>query len=363
MIYLDYTANTPADPDVLDAYLAAERRYIANPNSTHIAGQEARAEMERVTQSIAQHLGVQPAEIIYTSGASEANNLALKGIAHASRHIGKHIISTQLEHSSVGASLSALQQQGYEIDLLDIGRDGRVDLDQLRELMRDDTILVAVCAVDSELGTIQPIREIAGIVKPYPGCRLHVDATQAVGKTDLWLDGVDTMSFTAHKFYGPNGIGALYKRRGLVIEPQISGGASTTIYRSGTPTLGLAVSLDAALTKALAGQDARNAHVQRLHDRLLAGLQQYSLVRVNSPAHAVSYRQCQRDRRQGHAVSAGAERTGRLRVGQIGLLVGRSAVQGRVRRQPGSPQRAVQLAHQHQPLDHRRGDRRLPASL
>ena len=137
MIYLDYTANTPADPDVLDAYLAAERRYIANPNSTHIAGQEARAEMERVTQSIAQHLGVQPAEIIYTSGASEANNLALKGIAHASRHIGKHIISTQLEHSSVGASLSALQQQGYEIDLLDIGRDGRVDLDQLRELMRD----------------------------------------------------------------------------------------------------------------------------------------------------------------------------------------------------------------------------------
>ena len=133
------------------------------------------------------------------------------------------------------------------------------------------------------------IREIAGIVKPYPGCRLHVDATQAVGKADLWLDGVDTMSFTAHKFYGPNGIGALYKRRGLVIEPQISGGASTTIYRSGTPTLGLAVSLDAALTKALAGQDARNAHVQRLHDRLLAGLQQYSLVRVNSPSHAVPH--------------------------------------------------------------------------
>lgn len=198
--------------------------------------------MERVTQSIAQHLGVQPAEIIYTSGASEANNLALKGIAHASRHIGKHIISTQLEHSSVGASLSALQQQGYEIDLLDIGRDGRVDLDQLRELMRDDTILVAVCAVDSELGTIQPIREIAGIVKPYPAVACTW-TPPAVGKTDLWLDDVDTMSFTAHKFYGPNGIGALYKRRGLVIEPQISGGASTTIYRSGTPTLGLAVSL------------------------------------------------------------------------------------------------------------------------
>ena len=158
-------------------------------------------------------------------------------------------------------------------------------------LMTSAIILLLVFIVTSltSMRQIQPIREIAGIVKPYPGCRLHVDATQAVGKTDLWLDGVDTMSFTAHKFYGPNGIGALYKRRGLVIEPQISGGASTTIYRSGTPTLGLAVSLDAALTKALAGQDARNAHVQRLHDRLLAGLQQYSLVRVNSPAHAVPH--------------------------------------------------------------------------
>ena len=289
MIYLDYTANTPADPAVLNAFIAAEQRYIANPNSTHIAGQQARAEMDRVTSSIAQHLGVQPAEIIYTSGASEANNLAVKGIAQAARHIGKHIISTELEHSSVGASLSVLQQQEYEIDLLRIGRDGRVDLDQLRELLRDDTILVAVCAVDSELGTVQPNREIAELVKLYPGCRLHVDATQAVGKTDLWLDGVDTMSFTAHKFYGLNGIGALYKRRGLVITPQISGGASTTIYRSGTPTLGLAVSLDAALTRALDAQAARTAQVRLLHDRLVAALRRYSLVRINSPETAVPH--------------------------------------------------------------------------
>ena len=273
----------------MNAFIAAEQRYIANPNSTHIAGQQARAEMDRVTNSIAQHLGVQPAEIIYTSGASEANNLAVKGIAQAARHIGKHIISTELEHSSVGASLSVLQQQGYEIDLLRIGRDGRVDLDQLRELLRDDTILVAVCAVDSELGTVQPIREIAELVKAYPGCRLHVDATQAVGKTDLWLDGVDTMSFTAHKFYGLNGIGALYKRRGLVITPQISGGASTTIYRSGTPTLGLAVSLDTALTLALDAQAARTAQVRLRHDRLVTALRRYSLVRINSPETAVPH--------------------------------------------------------------------------
>ena len=289
MLYLDYSANTPVDEAVLQCFCEAERRYPGNANAHHQAGTAAKAAINEATRSIARCLGAPPAGIIYTSGASEANNLAVKGIAQAARHIGKHIISTELEHSSVGASLSVLQQQGYEIDLLRIGRDGRVDLDQLRELLRDDTVLVAVCAVDSELGTVQPIREIAELVKLYPNCRLHVDATQAVGKTDLWLDGVDTMSFTAHKFYGLNGIGALYKRRGLVITPQISGGASTTIYRSGTPTLGLAVSLDAALTRALDAQAARTAQVRLLHDRLVAALRRYSLVRINSPETAVPH--------------------------------------------------------------------------
>ena len=292
MIYLDYSANTPVDPAVLDIYCKTELAYIANPNSTHCAGQAARAEMARVTESIASQLGVQPAEIIYTSGASEANNLALKGIAQASRHIGKHIISTQLEHSSVGASLSVLQQQGYEIDLLNVNRDGKADLAQLRELLRKGFFCPVSPVWKSgsiAVSTVQPVKEIAEIIKRYPDCRLHVDATQAVGKTDLWFDGVDTMSFTAHKFYGPNGIGALYKRRGLVIEPQISGGASTTIYRSGTPTLGLAAALEASLTKVLAEQPQRIAHVQHLHNRLAAALQAYPEVRFNSPAGAVPH--------------------------------------------------------------------------
>lgn len=249
MIYLDYSANTPVDPRVLEVYCRTEQNFIGNPNSTHCAGQAARQEMNRVTGLIAAQLGVLPEEIIYTSGATEANNLALKGTARAARHVGRHIISTPLEHSSVGATLTALQQQGYEIDLLNIGRDGRIDLEQLEELLRKDTVLVSICGVDSELGTVQPVREIAALVHRCPNCRLHVDATQAVGKTALWLDCVDTMSFTAHKFYGPNGIGVLYKRKGLVIEPQMNGGASTTIYRSGTPTLGLAAALQAALQK------------------------------------------------------------------------------------------------------------------
>ena len=289
MIYLDYSANTPADPAVLEAFCQTERQFIGNPNSTHPAGRAAQAEMARVTADIAALLGVQPEEIIYTSGASESNNLALKGIVHASRHVGRHIISTALEHSSVGGALSALQQQGCEVDLVDIRRDGTVDLEHLRELLRQDTVLVSLCAVDSELGTVQPIREVGEILRDYPNCRLHVDATQAVGKTDLVLDGVDTMSIAPHKFYGLNGSGLLFKRRSLVIEPQIHGGSSTTPYRSGTPALGLAVSIEKALRLALEQQPQRVAHVRALNASLRAELLKYPAVRINSPEGAVPH--------------------------------------------------------------------------
>ena len=175
MIYLDYAANHPVDPAVLSRFCAVEMDYPGNPNSSHLAGQAARELLAETTEHIASLLGAKPTEVLYTSGATEANNLALKGIARANRHLGKHILSTQLEHASVGGSLTALQQQGYEIDLLDIRRDGSIDTDQLRELLRTDTILLAVTAVDSELGTIQPLEEIREILKDYPNCRLHTD--------------------------------------------------------------------------------------------------------------------------------------------------------------------------------------------
>ncbi len=289
MIYLDYSANTPADPAVLEAFLAAEQSFIGNPNSNHPAGQAARQEMARVTDSLASMLGLSPAEIIYTSGASESNNLALKGIAQASRHIGRHIISTALEHSSVGGTLTALQRQGYEIDLAAIRSDGKIDLELLRELLRRDTILVSVCAVDSELGTVQPIKQIAEILRDFPDCRLHVDATQAVGKTELVLEGVDTMSIAPHKFYGLNGSGLLLKRKDLVIEPQIHGGSSTTIYRSGTPALALAVSVEKALKLALENQEQRIRCVSELNRELRAALSRYPQVRFNSPEDAVPH--------------------------------------------------------------------------
>ena len=289
MIYLDYSANTPVDARVLEQFCAVERRCIGNANSHHQAGSAAKAEIDAATIKIASLLGVQPAEIIYTSGASEANNFALKGLARLSRHTGRHIISTPLEHSSVSGTLTALQEQGYEIDLLDVKQDGTVDLEHLKDLLRSDTICVAVTLVDSELGVVQPVQEIAAILKAYPHCHLHVDATQAVGKIPVSFEGVDTMSLTAHKFYGLNGIGLLIKRRNLALEPLIHGGESTTIYRSGTPTVALASSLACALDLAVIDLPGRVGHVAKLNAELRAALSTYPLVRINSPEHAIPH--------------------------------------------------------------------------
>ena len=267
MLYLDYSANTPVDEEVLQCFCEAERRYPGNANAHHQAGAAAKAAVDApmadtinasasiklqtvfffmvcyapfLTRSIARCLGAPPAGIIYTSGASEANNLAVKGLAALGGAAGRHILSSPLEHSSVSGSLEALQKQGYEVELLDILPDGTVDFADLKKRLRPDTVLVAVTAVDSELGVVQPIAEIAELLKAYPNCHFHVDATQAVGKIPVQFEGMDTMSLTAHKFYGLNGIGVLVKRLGLALPPLIHGGESTTPYRSGTPTVALA---------------------------------------------------------------------------------------------------------------------------
>ena len=344
MIYLDYSANTPVDEAVLERFCAVERSCPGNANSRHQAGAAAKAAIDEATQSIARSLHVQPAEIIYTSGASEANNFALKSIARLERHHGKHIISTPLEHSSVSGTLTALQEQGYEIDLVDIKQDGTVDLAHLRELLRPDTILVAVTAVDSELGVVQPVTEIAALLKDYPHCHLHVDATQAVGKLPLpAFEGIDTLSLTAHKFYGLNGIGVLVKRRGLALEPLIHGGESTTIYRSGTPT---GQGHDRA-----AGAGGAGAQPERPPAHRTGKLPQSAHQQPRS-RRAADF-EPEREGRKGHRVPAGAGCAWRVRLGQIGLLVRRPALPGRVRREPRPPQRSFLLAHQPEPPDHR----------
>ncbi len=288
MIYLDYTADTPPDERVLRTYTDISARHFANPNSAHSDGKAAKAVIDNTISDIAGMLGVQPDELIFTSGASEANNLAIKGLTFANRR-GKHIISTFLEHSSISGALTFLQEQGWEIDLVNILPNGKADLDNLRSLLRADTVLCAVCAVDSELGTVQPIAEIAEILKGYPNCKLHVDATQAIGKIPFSFAGADTVSFAPHKFYGLKGCGVLYKRDGCVLEPLIHGGASTTIYRSGTPDTAAIAACGTALETALNELDRRRNYVEKLNSGLRAELAKMPQVRINSPADAVPH--------------------------------------------------------------------------
>lgn len=289
MIYLDYTANAPVEPAALERFVQVETALIGNPNSLHQAGRAAADRMRQVSEHIAGLLDVSPDALIYTSGASEANNLAIKGLARAYRHAGRHILTTPLEHPSVSGCLSALQETGYEIEMLSLNKKGQVDLDSLCELIRPDTVLVAISAVDSELGTVQPIREIIEILKAYPNCRLHVDATQAVGKLPFSFSDIDTVSFAPHKFGGLNGCGMLVRGRDVVLEPLIHGGHSTTIYRSGTPALALAAATETALDIALSNLETRLSQVRTLNHRLREALSRIHIVAINSSDAAVPH--------------------------------------------------------------------------
>jgi len=221
-IYLDYAANTPVDPEVLKIFNETTLKYFANPNSTHKLGLEVNEKIKETAKNIMEMFQKETnlendREIIYTSGSSESNNLAIKGIAQSYKENGKHIITTFLEHSSVSSPLTYLKEQGYEIDVLNITNDGKVDIEQLKSLIRQDTILVSICYVDSEVGIVQPIKEIANILKDYPNCFFHVDCTQAIGKIKMDLENVDLISFAPHKFYGLNGFGGLIKRKDIVL--------------------------------------------------------------------------------------------------------------------------------------------------
>lgn len=286
-LYLDYAANTPVDEEVLKTFNNATLKYFANPNATHGLGVEVNEKIIKTTDEIINLFKENTClndnmEIVYTSGSSESNNLAIKGVAQSYKENGKHIISTFLEHSSVSSPLSYLKEQGYEIDIVGITSDGKVDVDELKRLIRDDTILVSVCYVDSEVGNVQPIQEIAEIVSKYPNCFLHVDATQAVGKTEVDFSGIDLISFAPHKFNGLNGFGGLLKKKDMVLEPLINGGASTTIYRSGTPVIGQICALEKALELTFDNFKKRYEYVNKLNEKLRSKLLSYDNVKINT---------------------------------------------------------------------------------
>ena len=284
MTYLDYSATTPTSDEVLDTFIKASK-FVGNPNSLHKLGAESKELIDASTKQIANILKVKPSEIIYTSGASEANNMAIKGI-EIYKNRGNNIITTDLEHSSIYGPLEYMINNGYNVSYVPL-KNGLVSLESLENMITDDTILVSINAVNSETGVRQNIEKIGGILKKYPKVIFHSDITQAVGKVNIDLSNVDLASFSAHKFFGIKGIGVLIKKENINLMPLISGGASTTIYRSGTPATSLIASTAKALR--LAYENINIEYVSILNNKIKDKLKEYKYVHINSNEYSIPH--------------------------------------------------------------------------
>ncbi len=286
MVYLDYSATTPVDKDVLKTFCDVTNDFIGNPNSLHKLGVEAKNIIDEATEQIANILKIKNEEIIYTSCASESNNMAIKGICLKYKNRGNHIITTNFEHSSIYGPISSLQKEGFKVSFVDTDEFGRVDLTSLKELLTDETILVSIGAVNSEIGIVQPILEIGDILKEHK-CFFHVDMTQMLGKEDIDLTNIDLASFAAHKIYGIKGIGMLFKRDKISLEPLINGGKSTTIFRSGTPMTGLIVSFSKAIRLITENLLENKKYITQINNDVAYYLSKYENVYVNSNKYCV----------------------------------------------------------------------------
>jgi cysteine desulfurase len=275
-IYLDNNATTRLDPEVFAAMLPCFTEVFGNPSSGHIYGWEAEAAIDQSRATIARSIGAEPNEIIFTSGATEANNLAIKGVAEAYLDRGRHLITIATEHSAVLAPCRYLETVGFEVTVLPVGTDGLLELGLLEQAIRSDTILVSVMAANNEIGVIQPLAAIGSICHRH-GLLFHSDAAQAIGKIplDVTTMQLDLMSLTAHKLHGPKGIGALYVRRKnprVQLAPQLQGGGQERDRRSGTLATPQIVGFAAAIALALS-QPEEQQRIQGLRDRLYRGLQ------------------------------------------------------------------------------------------
>ncbi|MBB3139475.1 aminotransferase class V-fold PLP-dependent enzyme [Halomonas organivorans] len=293
-VYLDYAATTPIDPrvaEVMSRYLTREGIF-ANPASrSHMPGWQAEQAVESARRQVADLIGADPREIVWTSGATEADNLALTGYMRANRARGRHLVTSIIEHKAVVDTAKSLEQEGFEVSWLTPDRDGRITPEALRDAMRDDTVLVSLMAVNNELGTIHDLPALAEVAHAG-GAVLHVDAAQAVGRIplDMAAQGIDLMSVSAHKVYGPKGVGALYVKRDpdMRLEALIHGGGHERGMRSGTlPTHQIAGMGEAFAIAGREGEDDQ-AHIRALRDRFLAGLEDLDGVHRNTSIdHAV----------------------------------------------------------------------------
>lgn len=275
-VYLDNAATTPVDPRVLESLLPYLEDKFGNASSIHFYGQEARAAVDKARHQVGDLIGVRPNEIVFTSGGTESNNLAIRGLLEANRRHGSHIVTTSIEHPAVGAACESLAEAGAEVTVVPVGSDGSADPEEVRDAIREDTVLVTVMLVNNEIGTVQPVAEIGRFVKELreSGRKiwLHTDAVQAAGKIPLTVEklGCDLLSISGHKIYGPKGVGALYIRRGVRVASQNKGGHQERERRGGTENVAFVAALGTACEIAAAEIQENAMRVSGLRDRFEA---------------------------------------------------------------------------------------------
>ncbi len=274
MIYLDYAATTPMMNEVIDAMLPYQQQYFGNPSSVYAAGREAKKGLEEAREKVAEAIGAQPAEIIFTAGGTEADNLALKGTVAKADPRRRHVITTAIEHHAVLHSAEWLERQGYRVTFLPVDASGLLSLDALRASLSPETALVSVMLANNEVGAIQPIREVVDVVKEHSRALVHTDAVQGLGKVPVDMEalGVDMAAFAAHKLGGPKGVGALYLRRKTAIAPQLHGGGQERELRSGTPNVAGIVGFGVAAQISASEVSEQGVRLAEIRDRLQAAI-------------------------------------------------------------------------------------------
>ena len=290
MIYFDNAATTKIYDDALTSYVQVSQKFFGNPSSLHQLGVDAFQVLTKARAQVASLLSVQPEEIFFTSGGTESNNWAIKGTALEKSVFGKHIITTKIEHPSVLQTCKQLERFGFEVTYLDVDSNGIVNVDQLKESLRKDTILVSVMAVNNEVGAVQPIAEIAKVLEEYPSIHFHVDAVQAVERASqlLSIGRIDLLSFSAHKFHGPRGVGIMYKKFGRKIQALLTGGGQEKGERSTTENLPGIVATTKALRMALEEKSVTG----ELRSQLWKELATKPEIRIFSPEDGASHVLC-----------------------------------------------------------------------
>lgn len=285
MIYLDNSATTKPYDDVLQSYITVAQNYFGNPSSLHALGGEAERLLSQSRSVIAGLLGVKHTEIVFTSGGTEGNNLAIKGTAIALRSRGRHIITTAVEHASVSEAFKQLEMLGFEVTYAPVDENGVVSVQSIGQALRHDTILVSVIHVNNETGAVQPVAEIGRLLRKHPKVRFHTDHVQGVGKVPLSLydANVDLCTISGHKFHGVKGTGILYVREGVVLDPILSGGQQENQYRSGTENLPGIVAMAKALRMTLEKQEDKIQHLNEMKHALLSFFGSMPNVVLNTP--------------------------------------------------------------------------------